>query len=77
MRLSIVKKHHQQLLLEVASKLQSDDPKDALEHILNCWVSPCAQQLPQQLQIPAASSTQTAPALSIDADIDELISWDS
>ncbi|KAM3091148.1 hypothetical protein ACKFKG_26845 [Phormidesmis sp. 146-35] len=37
MRLYITKKHHQQLLTDLAAQLGSDSPTDALEHILNCW----------------------------------------
>jgi hypothetical protein len=38
MRLTISKRHHQQLLTDLALKLGSDSPTDALEHILNCWI---------------------------------------
>ena len=40
MRVSVSKKAHQTLLLEVAASLKSDDPKVGLEHILNCWLAP-------------------------------------
>jgi hypothetical protein len=35
MRLYISKKHHQKLLTDLAAQLGSDNPTDALEHILN------------------------------------------
>jgi hypothetical protein len=38
MRLYIRKRHHQALLKLVAADLGSDQPTDALEHILNCWI---------------------------------------
>ena len=37
MRLTISKRHHQELLTALAAQLGSDSPTDALEHILNCW----------------------------------------
>ena len=70
MRLSIVKKHHQQLLLEIASNLRSNDPKDALEHILNCWVHPCSQTAQATVSIQSLTSSQ------VDDDVDTLASWD-
>lgn len=70
MRLSIVKKHHQQLLLEIASSLRSDDPKDALEHILNCWIHPCLQTAQ------ATVSVQSSTLSQVGEDIDALASWD-
>ena len=70
MRLSIVKKHHQQLLLEIASSLRSNDPKDALEHILNCWVHPCLQTAQATVPIQSLTSSQ------VDDDVDTLASWD-
>jgi hypothetical protein len=70
MRLSVVKRHHQQLLIEVAASLRSDDPKDGLEHILNCWMQPCSQ-LPQTV-----ASSQSEPIPSALDDIDAIASWD-
>ena len=46
MRVSVSKKAHQTLLLKVAAILQSDDPKDGLEHILNCWLAPATMAFP-------------------------------
>ena len=71
MRLSITKKHHQQLLLELAASLRSGDPKDALEHVLNCWINPCLQ-LSQDTALNKASSF----AQSEESDISSLVSWD-
>jgi hypothetical protein len=51
MRLTIPK-HHQPMLRTLAAQLGSDDPADALTHVLNCWVS-----LP-----PSAAPTPTAAA---------------
>ena len=70
MRLSIVKRHHQQLLMEIASSLRSDDPKDALEHILNCWVNPCTPFA----QVVAANEPLSG-SLAGD-DLDAIASWD-
>ena len=70
MRLSIVKKHHQQLLLEIASNLRSNDPKDALERILNCWVHPCFQTAQGPVPMQSLTSSQ------VDDDVDTLASWD-
>lgn len=69
MRLTIVKKHHQKLLLEVASSLKSNDPKDALEHILNCWIHPCTPVT----QTPTISSDPVAAEID---EIDIIASWD-
>ncbi|GAQ00165.1 hypothetical protein [Leptolyngbya sp. NIES-2104] len=70
MRLSIVKRHHQQLLMEVAASLRSDDPKDGLEHILNCWIQPCLQS-PQTIVLSQSESTS-----SVLDDIEAIASWD-
>jgi hypothetical protein len=54
MRLYITKKHHQQMLIDLAKRLGSGSPADALEHIMNCWVvlpPPSTQQAPP---VPAA-----------------------
>lgn len=69
MRLTIVKKHHQKLLIEVASSLKSNDPKDALEHILNCWINPCTPA------VQASTASPDTVAASID-DIGIIASWD-
>jgi len=68
MRLSVAKKSHQELLLDVAASLRSSDPKDGLEHILNCWLSPC-------VQAPAASPIPLSPVPDAD-DLSALASWD-
>ena len=74
MRLSVTKKQHQQLLLEIASQLRSDDPKDALEHVLNCWISPCH---PQPVAAPVdVSAVAIAASPDADLDIENLASWD-
>jgi len=72
MRLSIRKRQHQQLLLEVASQLRSDDPKDALEHILNCWISPC-QTMPQSQTATTGEAIAESP--SSDLDIEIIADW--
>jgi hypothetical protein len=71
MRLSIIKKHHQQLLIEVAASLRTDDPKDALEHILNCWIHPCFQ-LPQEIALAQGASISRIEV----NDSDSIASWD-
>lgn len=68
MRLSIVKKSHQQLLLEIAASLRSDDPRDALEHVLNCWLFPCVQ--------PAQALSPTVDQEDTHDDLKALVSWD-
>jgi len=54
----VSKKAHQTLLLEVAASLKSDDPKDGLEHILNCWLVPSH---------PLTPSTGTKPEIELTA----------
>jgi hypothetical protein len=78
MRLSVTKKQHQQLLLEVASQLRSSDPKDALEHVLNWWISQCH---PQPVTVAADAqpvAIAASPTASPDGDLDleGLASWD-
>lgn len=70
MRLSIVKKSHQQLLIEIAASLRSDDPRDGLEHVLNCWLFPCTQ--PAQALVQSPSLTEEDPS----DDLSTLVSWD-
>ena len=65
MRVSVSKKAHQALLLKVAAILQSDDPKDGLEHILNCWLAPST--LPPTISQP--------PLEKVDTDIAALADW--
>ncbi len=48
MRLTVSKRHHQQLLTALAAQLGSDNPTDALEHILNCWTALPPSSLPQR-----------------------------
>jgi hypothetical protein len=50
MRLYITKKHHQQMLTDLAVQLGSDSPTDALEHILNCWTVLPPSSTPQASQ---------------------------
>jgi hypothetical protein len=38
MRVYISKKHHQLMLMTLADRL-GGSPGDALEHILNCWIT--------------------------------------
>jgi len=64
MRVSVSKKAHQALLLKVAAILQSDDPKDGLEHILNCWLAPSTLP-PSDIQ----------PAEKADTDITAIADW--
>ena len=64
MRVSVSKKAHQTLLLKVAAILQSDDPKDGLEHILNCWLAPST--------LPSMSNQ---PPEKADIDIAVLADW--
>ncbi|MBD1911287.1 hypothetical protein [Leptolyngbya sp. FACHB-8] len=78
MRLSITKPQHRQLLLEIAAQLRSDDPKDALEHVLNCWISPYHSQ---PVVVPPATPADVeavaiAPSPDSDLDIEALASWD-
>ena len=74
MRLSVTKKHHQQLLMEIASQLRSDDPKDALEHVLNCWISPYHPKVTTV----ASDVPPVAPEALTDSglDLEGLASWD-
>jgi len=65
MRVSVSKKAHQTLLLKVAAILQSDDPKDGLEHILNCWLAPAT--MPQMISQP--------PIEKVDTEIATLADW--
>ena len=74
MRLSVTKPQHRQLLMEIAAQLRSDDPKDALEHVLNCWISPCHQQPTTTPADVAAVAIATSP--DSDLDLDALASWD-
>jgi hypothetical protein len=69
MRISISKPQHRALLENLANQL-GGDPKDALEHILNCWQ---VGQLPAPKQAPsnAGSPPQTADDLD-----DELVGMD-
>ncbi len=60
MRVSVSKKAHQALLLEVAASLKSDDPKDGLEHILNCWLVPSHQLTPPTIAKPEIELTAIA-----------------
>jgi hypothetical protein len=53
MRISISKQQHRTLLENLANQL-GGDPKDALEHVLNCW---------QVGQLPAPNQTQGSAAL--------------
>ena len=64
MRISISKKHHQALLLEIAQTLGTDDPKDALEHLLNCWLVPCHQTPAPQFSAPQQSENDDLSALA-------------
>ena len=57
MRLYISKKHHQKLLTDLAAQLGSDNPTDALEHILNCWTV-----------LPPSSTQPVVPAAAPPAD---------
>lgn len=66
MRVSVSKKAHQALLLKVAAMLQSDDPKDGLEHILNCWLAPST--MPQLISPPPEKA-------DTDTDITVLADW--
>ena len=78
MRLSVTKPQHRQLLMEIAAQLRSDDPKDALEHVLNCWISPCHPQPTTALTTSPADVAAVAIATSPDSDLDldALASWD-
>jgi hypothetical protein len=78
MRLSITKPQHRQLLLEIAAQLRSDDPKDALEHVLNCWISPCHPQPVGASTVASVDVVAKAIAASPDSDLDldALASWD-
>ena len=60
MRVSVSKKAHQTLLLEVAASLKSDDPKDGLEHILNCWLVPSHPLTPPTVVEPEIELTAIA-----------------
>jgi hypothetical protein len=57
MRLTISKRHHQQLLTALAAQLGSDSPTDALEHILNCWIALPPSSGPQRHDSASAAST--------------------
>lgn len=79
MRLSVTKPQHRQLLLEIAAQLRSSDPKDALEHVLNCWITPCPQLHASPLQSQGAIAPTTAPIPTANddfVDIEALASWD-
>lgn len=78
MRLSITKPQHRQLLMEIAAQLRSDDPKDALEHVLNCWISPChSQPIAASTAVPAdVAAVAIATSPDGDLDLDALASWD-
>jgi hypothetical protein len=56
MRLYISKKHHRKLLSDLAAQMGSDNPSDALEHILNCWIV-----LPPSSSPPAAIGGELPP----------------
>jgi hypothetical protein len=56
MRLTIPK-HHQPMLRALAAQLNSDDPADALAHILNCWVVLPPSTAPQPAAIPSPPKT--------------------
>ena len=54
-RVSISRPQHQELLRSVSSQLGSNNLKDGLEHILNCWLVgnvPAGAIVPQQVQQP-------------------------
>jgi len=51
MRLTVSKRHHQQLLAALAAQLGSDNPTDALEHILNCWIALPPSSSPARVQV--------------------------
>jgi hypothetical protein len=56
MRVYIQKKHHQRLLVDLADRLGTGKPGDALEHILNCWIagpSPAAAAAPPLAAAPS------------------------
>ncbi len=63
MRLYISKKHHQKLLLDLATQLGSDSPTDALEHILNCWTVLPPSASPPGASLPAVAATDPMAGL--------------
>ena len=68
MRISISKPQHRALLTNLADQLEGD-PKDALEHVLNCW---------QVGQMPAPNQGQGsigAIAQSDDGDAEFIADW--
>jgi hypothetical protein len=67
MRLSITQKHHQKLINSVALQLGTDDPRAALEHILNCWIVPC--------HVPQISATAPSQTKSPEDDLSGVIDW--
>ena len=73
MRVSVSKKAHQTLLLKVATILQSDDPKDGLEHILNCWLAPAT--MPQMISQPPVEKVDTEIAANSFAALETLADW--
>jgi hypothetical protein len=73
MRVSVSKKAHQTLLLNVAAILQSDDPKDGLEHILNCWLAPST--MPQMISQPPTLAVTPWAVEKPDTDIEALTDW--
>jgi hypothetical protein len=57
MRLTISKRHHRQLLTALAEQLGSDNPTDALEHILNCWTALPSSSAPQHREAPMQNTS--------------------
>jgi hypothetical protein len=70
MRISISKQQHRTLLENLANQL-GGDPKDALEHILNCWQ---VGQLPAPNQ-PATSVSAVAVVPGDDDEMSALADW--
>jgi hypothetical protein len=58
MRISISKQQHRTLLENLANQL-GGDPKDALEHVLNCWQ---VGQSPAPSQAPGSADLIAQPA---------------
>jgi hypothetical protein len=66
-RLSITQKHHQNLINSIALQLGTDDPRAALEHILNCWIVPC--------HVPQILASAPPQAKTTEDDFSGVVDW--
>ena len=67
-RLCISKPQHQVLLTDLAHRLGTNRPQDALEHVLNCWI---VGNVPP----PSSPTIQAQPIPSGEAEFDGLLEY--